>query len=143
VTHTPIGKAGLVLGGLILIAVAGCDNSDPEPSPSSTAAVATSVPLPSYCEVQGLRQLIADGTVQLSDLPASADLTEIDGTPRIIDFTQRPSGDPAAMLDELFAAPGLKGVIVPRDYRTACITNTTEADVENSQGGPGYLSSAD
>ena len=101
----------------LLLALSGCQGSDSDPSPSPSNQQARSVPsLSAYCDIQVLRRMIADGDVKRSALPDTADLTEVDGT------------------------PGLAKVQINDDERRARIDTTTDADIEKSQGGPGYLS---
>lgn len=83
--------------------------------------------------------MIADGEVEASALPAWADKTEVDGTPLVVDFKKQPTEGHAATLDRLFNSPGLKDVRVSRRFQRECLSTTTEADVEKTQGGPGYL----
>jgi hypothetical protein len=93
-----------------------------------------------YCEVQGLRTLLASGEISTDDLPTWADLTVVNGTPRIVDFTQPPPGEmsTAQTLDKLFASPGLRGVDTRNAARRDCEANTTDKTIELEQGGPGY-----
>jgi hypothetical protein len=139
------GRAGLaVIVALVVFSLGGCgSDSDPSsaPTPTSTVAPAQSIgPLMSaYCEIQGLRQLIATGDVKRTDLPDYVDHTEVDGTPRIVDFTTKPTVDLDRFRDKLFASPGLEGVTVDRDLQRTCLRTTTDADIERTQGGPGYL----
>ncbi len=83
--------------------------------------------------------MIADGDVDVSALPEWADKTEVEGTPLIVDFKKQPAESHAATLDRLFNSPGLKDVKVNRRAERECLSTTTEADVERTQGGPGYL----
>ena len=83
--------------------------------------------------------MIAGGEVKTSSLPDWADRTEVDGTPLIVDFKEQPVESHATTLDRLFNSPGLKDVRVPHRDVLSCIDSTTEADVERTQGGPGYL----
>ena len=126
----------------VLMTLGACQGSDSEPtlSPTPTVRLARSVgSLPSYCEIQGLRKLIADGEVKRSQLPGFADMTEVEGTPLIVDFKKDITESHAATLDRLFSSPGLNDVRVNRAAQRECLSTTTEADVERSQGGPGYL----
>jgi hypothetical protein len=135
-------------GGLFVASVAACatlsacDGSDtptPKPSTSSTQVTTSVTSLPSYCEIQGLRQMIADGEIKRSQLPDFADMTEVDGTPLILDFKKRSPEGTASFVGRLFASPGLKGVRNDPTEVTKCTETTTDADVERTQGGPGYL----
>ncbi|VXC43820.1 hypothetical protein [Aeromicrobium sp. 9AM] len=83
--------------------------------------------------------MIADGDIDVSALPDWADKTEVEGTPLIVDFKKQPAESHAATLDRLFNSPGLKDVKVNRRAERECLSTTTEADVERTQGGPGYL----
>lgn len=133
-------RAAIVAALAATLTVSAC-TSDSDPAPQST--LATSVPsLDAYCEIQGLRQMIADGDLERSQLPDFADLTEVDGTPRIVDFTRKPDESSAQLLDRLLSSPGLADVRVRKADIRACMKSTTEADVERSQGGPGYLAAA-
>jgi hypothetical protein len=117
-------------------------DSDPTPMPSPSTGLARSVPsLASYCEVQELRQLIADGDVDRSKLPNFADMTEVDGTPLILDFKKPPPDGESttAFVGRLLTSPGLQKVEIDDADRQRCIDTTTDADIERSQGGPGYL----
>lgn len=60
-------------------------------------------------------------------------------TTRCVDFKKDPTESHAATLDRLFNSPELKDVRVDRTAERECLRTTTEADVESSQGGPGYL----
>jgi len=136
-----------VVAALLGLSLVGCgSDSDPSPThePTSTIAPARSIgPLmSSYCEIQGLRKLITDGVVKPSDLPDYVDHTEVDGTPRIVDFTTKPTSDLDRFRDKLFASPGLKGITVDRDFERTCLRTTTDADIERTQGAPGYLDNA-
>jgi hypothetical protein len=122
------------------LALGACTSDDSDPSPSPSSKLATSVgSIAAYCEIQGLRQMIADGEVQQSQLPDFADMTEVNGTPLILDFKKPGTESSAAFVDRLFASPGLQGVEVDLGDRDKCADTTTDADIEKSQGGPGYL----
>lgn len=114
----------------------GGDPEPPEPTHTPAESVAS---LASYCDIQGLRQMIADGELDRSALPAWADMTEVGGTPLIVDFKKQPEESSAATLDRLYATPGLKKVRVDLADVNKCIDTTTDADIERTQGGPGYL----
>jgi hypothetical protein len=89
--------AALATVAALAVTLGGSDGSDPDPSPSTTPTIkiAGSVgSLPSYCEIQGLRQMIGD--VDASALPDWADKTEVDGTPLIVDFKKEPAESHAA-----------------------------------------------
>lgn len=113
-------------------------------SPATAIAPAGSIGpfMSAYCEIQGLRQLIADGDVDSSALPDFVDKTVVEGTPLIVDFTEEPPADLDAFRDRLFATPELAGVSVDRDAQRECLRTTTDADIEKSQGGPGYLAAS-
>lgn len=83
--------------------------------------------------------MIADGDLSRSQLPSFADRTEVRGTPLILDFKVRRPESSAAFLGRLYASPGLKDVRVDRTEVETCMETTTDADVEKSQGGPGFL----
>lgn len=130
--------AAALAAGVLL--VAGCTSDDSDPSSGETTAGVTSIgSVAAYCEIQGLRQMIADGQIQISQLPDFADLTEVDGTPLILDFKKPVAEGSAAFADRLFSSPGLSDVDVDRVKRSECVDTTTDADIEKSQGGPGYL----
>jgi hypothetical protein len=129
-----------LLGAGLAPGISACKGGESDPSPSPRVAHATSVDLPSYCEIQGLRKMIADDKVDPAALPSFADRTEVDGTPLVVDFKKTvPSEGHAALLDRLFASPGLTDIQVPQRDVLDCIDTTTEADVKRTQGGPGYL----
>ncbi|MEH3032857.1 MAG: hypothetical protein PGN07_02165 [Aeromicrobium erythreum] len=131
----------LLVAASVLVLLAGCRGEPaPSPTPSASSSLATSIfgTTRDYCEVQGLRRMLAEGTLRTSQLPSWADRTVVDGTPRIIDFTTVPPEGHAARLDKLFASPGLRGIDVDEGYLQDCIRDTTNADVERTQGGPGY-----
>ncbi|MET0819756.1 MAG: hypothetical protein ABWY58_02235 [Aeromicrobium sp.] len=112
----------------------------PSPAPSRATSVAS---LGGYCEIQGLRQMIAAGQVRRSQLPDFADRTEVGGTPLILDFTKRDPGSTAAFVGRLFSAPGLRDVDVESEDVEACTDTTTDADVARQHGGPGYMVDAE
>jgi hypothetical protein len=133
-----------VLMTLAGLALAGCgsdSDGSAAPQPTSSVAPAQSIGplLPAYCEIQGLRRLITSGDVKRADLPDFVDRTEVAGTPRIVDFSQRPPAHLDRLRDRIFASPGLAGVTVDRDAQRECLRTTTDADVERTQGAPGYL----
>ncbi len=121
------------------VSLAACDGERrPEPSASPSGATSIFGSTRDYCEVQGLRRLVRDGRVARSRLPSWVDRTEIQGTPRIVDFRTVPKEGHAARLDRLFASPGLSDVDIDEGYLQRCVRETTNADVERTQGGPGY-----
>ncbi|KQY56050.1 hypothetical protein ASD11_16400 [Aeromicrobium sp. Root495] len=132
----------LLVGAAAVLVLTACqsdDGSEPaEPSPASTLATSVAS-LDSYCQVQQLRQMIDDGELERSELPSFADRTEVEGTPRIVDFTKQPSDSSAALVGRLLSSPGLKSVELDPAEVESCMESTTDADVERSQGGPGYL----
>ena len=136
-------SASLVLAMMAAMALGACTSDESGPTPDPPSTLATSVgSIASYCEIQGLRALIADGTVDRSQLPDFADMTEDNGTPLILDFKVGGDESSAQFTDRLFASPGLKDVDVDLRERDECADTTTDADIEKSQGGPGYLAHA-
>lgn len=136
-------RALCLLVTALILAVSGCGDKDPKPTPTPSGAPSILGSLRDYCEVQGLRMMIADGEVTSSQLPAWADKTVVDGTPRIVDFRDVPDEGHAARLDRLFGSPGLRSVQVSERYIKRCRDETTNADVERTQGGPGYREALD
>ncbi|MBF4570879.1 hypothetical protein ITJ57_19095 [Plantibacter sp. VKM Ac-2880] len=88
-----------------------------------------------------LRHLIADGALSRSALPEWADMTEVNGTPLIIDFTEQPDESTTVLVGRLLASEGLQQVELDDNERRNCIDTTTDEDIELSQGGKGYLQS--
>lgn len=139
----------VVLAALIGASLGACTSDSepaPGPTPTPTIAPARSIgPLvPAYCDIQGLRELIASGDISVSDLPTSVggtkvDLTQVGGTPLIVDFTKAPPPALDRFRDQLHASPGPKDVTIDRDRVVECLRTTTDADIERTQGGPGYL----
>ncbi|MGJ9414144.1 hypothetical protein ACHAAC_15685 [Aeromicrobium sp. CF4.19] len=121
----------------------------------STPEAAPKHPVPSlgedlggYCQVQNLRELLTEGRFSVDDLPDSVDDTEVDGSPRIIDYTVAPGSvlghyaqldavvDAVARVDERLASTLWTGD--SEDKLRECAASSTEPDVRRTQGDTGY-----
>lgn len=118
-----------------------------EPEPSSLDP-ALGADLGAYCQVQELRTLIAGGDLDDAWLPAEADTAEVDGTVRIIDFSQAPDTTLGhyEQLDVVLEAleraeadaAGERASPQARDALRECAASTTPEGVEQTQGAAGH-----